>query len=293
MPETESPLARQGEHIVDRIDAVTKIPPAYRQPVCPAPKSVKISITERCNHSCGYCALRLRRHKAGEMSKADYARIVEECAAAGVQEIGVFFLGEPTMLSWIGEAVSIAKANVPYVFMTSNGTHLRAVERYGDCMRAGLDSLKFSLNYSDPDQYAELTGCAPAGFYQLVENIKATRILRDHLGAKTKLWASAIQYDGHQADRMRGVIAQVEPSLDGPAYLLPLYSMGAFARERELELGYRPTAGNQAPLAQATSEGPEVAAVQNDDDKGGGYKPAYCQALHSVSDQVCSTQRPL
>jgi len=31
-------------------------------------------------------------------------------------------------------------------------------------------------------------------------------------------------------------------------YWLPLYSMGAFATEREAELGYRPTAGNQGRI---------------------------------------------
>jgi hypothetical protein len=31
-------------------------------------------------------------------------------------------------------------------------------------------------------------------------------------------------------------------------YWLPLYSMGAFASQREAELGYRPTAGNQGRL---------------------------------------------
>lgn len=31
-------------------------------------------------------------------------------------------------------------------------------------------------------------------------------------------------------------------------YWLPLYSMGAFATDREEELGYRPTAGNQGRI---------------------------------------------
>ena len=46
--------------ITDRIDAITKIPPAYQKAVLPAPKSVKIEISPRCNYRCGFCALRNR-----------------------------------------------------------------------------------------------------------------------------------------------------------------------------------------------------------------------------------------
>ena len=46
--------------ITERIDNVTKIPPAYLKAELPAPKSVKIEISPRCNYRCGFCALRNR-----------------------------------------------------------------------------------------------------------------------------------------------------------------------------------------------------------------------------------------
>lgn len=235
--------------ITERIDSVTKIPEAYLQPVVPPPKSVKISVTERCNHACQYCALRLRKHPAGVMSRETYRRIIRECAEYGVQEVGVFYMGEPTMCNWIGEAVQIAKdEGIPYVFMTSNGTYMHALPRYGDAMRAGLDSLKFSLNYSSPEQFEQMTGCRGDLFHRFIRNIKATRELRDVIGAKTTLWASSIQYDGEQAEKMQAVIKEVEPWLDGPVYFLPLYSMASWTAEREKELGFKPTAGNQGRI---------------------------------------------
>ena len=42
-------------------------------------------------------------------------------------------------------------------------------------------------------------------------------------------------------------LRQVRPYVD-QHYWLPLYSMGAFATQREEQLGYRPTAGNQGRL---------------------------------------------
>jgi MoaA/NifB/PqqE/SkfB family radical SAM enzyme len=41
-----------SESITDRIDAITKIPPEYLVPAPPAPRSVKIELTQRCNYRC-------------------------------------------------------------------------------------------------------------------------------------------------------------------------------------------------------------------------------------------------
>ena len=46
--------------ITDRIDNVTQIPAQYQHAALPAPKSVKIEISPRCNYRCGFCALRTR-----------------------------------------------------------------------------------------------------------------------------------------------------------------------------------------------------------------------------------------
>ena len=49
--------------ITDRIDNVTRIPPSHRYASPPAPKSVKIEISPRCNYRCGFCALRTREEQ--------------------------------------------------------------------------------------------------------------------------------------------------------------------------------------------------------------------------------------
>ena len=46
--------------ITERIDNITRIPPEFRHAQPPAPKSVKIEISPRCNYRCGFCALRTR-----------------------------------------------------------------------------------------------------------------------------------------------------------------------------------------------------------------------------------------
>ncbi len=234
--------------ITQRIDAVTKI--QHFAAELPAPKSVKIEISPRCNYRCGFCALRTRECQPTEdMDFALFQRITEEMREAGVEEIGVFYLGESFMaphllvdcIKWC------KKLGFPYVFLTTNGS-LSTPEWVAECMRAGLDSLKFSCNAADEEQFKEVMGVGPRYFHKAIENIKAARKVRDEGGYKCGLYASSIKYDGEQQARMEAFLAEnVIPYVD-QHYWLPLYSMGAIAVEREKELGYRPTAGNQGRL---------------------------------------------
>lgn len=51
--------------ITQRIDAITLVKQDRFKEVLPAPKSVKIELTGRCNYRCGFCALRTRKDVAG------------------------------------------------------------------------------------------------------------------------------------------------------------------------------------------------------------------------------------
>ena len=62
--------------ITKRIDAITLIPDTYRRPDPPAPRSVKIELTGRCNYRCSFCALRSRPSQpAGDMDYKLFQRI--------------------------------------------------------------------------------------------------------------------------------------------------------------------------------------------------------------------------
>lgn len=235
--------------ITDRIDSVTKIPESHLGARIPAPKSVKIELTGRCNYRCGFCALRTREAQPkGDMNPELYKRIVRDMVGAGVQEIGVFYLGESFMCSWLPDAIRWAKeAGAEYVFCTTNGS-LSDPAKVKACMDAGLDSLKFSVNAYDEEQFQKVMDVKPKLFRRALGNIAKARKERDKGGYSTGLYASSIRYDGEQQAKMEALLREyVLPYVD-EHYWLPLYSMGAFATQREAELGYRPTAGNQGRL---------------------------------------------
>ena len=237
--------------ITDRIDAITKIPPAYQHATLPAPKSVKIEISPRCNYRCGFCALRNREvQPKWDMDFDLFKRITREMRDAGVEEIGVFYLGESFMNPrLLVDCIRYLKKDIgmPYVFLTSNAS-MAFPEAVEECMKAGLDSLKWSCNAADDEQFEKIMGVAKKLFHAAIGNIKEAWTIRNRGGYKTGLYASSIRYDGEQQQKMEKFLAEnIVPYVD-QNYWLPLYSMGAFATDREEELGYRPTAGNQGRL---------------------------------------------
>lgn len=237
--------------ITDRIDNTTKIPPGYLKAVLPAPKSVKIEISPRCNYRCGFCALRTREvQPKWDMDFRLFKRITREMREAGVEEIGVFYLGESFMNPrLLVDCIAYLKLEIgmPYVFLTSNAS-MAFPEAVEECMKAGLDSLKWSVNAADEAQFEKIMAVSGRLFRNALDNIKSAWETRKLGGHKTGLYASSIKYDGEQLQKMERLLAErVRPYVD-QHYWLPLYSMGAFATQREEELGYRPTAGNQGRI---------------------------------------------
>lgn len=267
------------ETISKRIDGVTCIPEEYRNTVLPAPPSVKIELTSRCNFQCGFCSHHLGLKTFGDMSWDFYTRIVREMVDAGVKELGLFYIGESFLCSWLAKAVRYAKeAGFQYVFLTTNGS-LAFPSKVRDVMEAGLDSLKFSLNNADPWQFRQITGMAPSLFDQIKENVKATRAVRDVGKFKTRLYASSIKYDGVQQQKMEAFVDEVKPFLD-EHYWLPLLSFGDQATKSEEQMGLAPVVGNPGRLETMRPPLPCWAVFREGHITHEGHLSACCFSSH-------------
>lgn len=234
--------------ITDRIDAITRVGPERRTAIPPCPRSVKIELTGRCNFRCAFCATAKNLREKSDMSWDFYAgRLLPGLRAAGVEEVGMFFLGESMLLPWLPNAIAEAKRRgFSYVFLTTNAS-LSTPEKVRDCMAAGLDSLKFSLNYADAEQFAEIARVKPALFPKMLENIKAAHEVREMGGYGCGLYASYIAYDGEQGERMKALVHELSPYLD-QVYALPLYSQANLIGDEMAEKGGVVRAGNPGRL---------------------------------------------
>ncbi len=233
--------------ITRRIDAITEISATRLCEEPPAPRSVKVEISGRCNYACGFCALRTRpQQPRRDMDFELFAKITREMRDAGVEELGLFYLGESfTNPDLLVAACRHAKLELgfPYVFLTSNASLAEPaiVERL---MQYKLDSLKWSVNAADNDQFEQLMGVKPRLFDDALSNIRAAFEVRRKGGYSTGLYASSIRYDGAQQAKMESLLkARVIPYVD-EHYWLPLYSMAMRSPELKAKLGYTPTHGN-------------------------------------------------
>lgn len=228
--------------ITERIDGITGIAPQYRRTVIPAPKSVKIELTAACNYACKFCVQAINKG-SGTMERGLFSRVIREMRAAGVEELGLFYIGESFLCSWLPEAIKEAKeVGFPYVFLTTNGS-AATPKKVEECMKAGLDSLKFSLNFTGPAQLADVAQVSARFFEQAITHLIAARQIRDQGGYKCGVYASSIAFDGEQGERMREVVARVKPFVD-EHYWLPLYGMSGAAKAA----GWKPRPGNPGRL---------------------------------------------
>lgn len=248
-PVLPSASSLQGANmsISKRIDRVTGIPKAYRNVVLPAPVSVKIELTSKCNYMCHFCARAKDLRKTGHMDFDLYCSLVDEMMLSGVEELGMFYLGESFLYPRLPEAISYAKhKGCKYVFLTTNGS-IASESKVNSCMSAGLSSLKWSFNYSDAEQLTEIANVKKRYWDNTLQNIKDAYNLREENNYDCGLYASYIDYDGEQGERMKEAISKIEGYVD-EVYALPLYNQAGFVTEQERAKGWKPTAGNRGRL---------------------------------------------
>lgn len=223
----------QRESITERIDNITDIRGDYVSDAPPCPKSVKIELTGHCNFSCQYCARSQRLRVVGEMDRGFFEELLEDLLEAGVEELGLFYLGESFLVPWLPEAIRHAKdLGFPYVFLTTNGS-LCTPDKVEACMEAGLDSLKFSLNYSDSEHFASVTKKPGAGYPEILSNLKDAWRVREEGGYSCGLYASYIMFEGEQQhEKMARLVEEVEPYTD-EVYALPLYTQAALIDQED------------------------------------------------------------
>ena len=155
-----------------------------------------------------------------------------------MQELGLFYLGESFLHPGLPEAIAYAKEiGFPYVFLTTNG-YSATLERVRACMSAGLDSLKFSFNSADSEQCKKVTRVD--AFWRIVRHIQEARRVRDEIeqttGHRCGLYASSIQYDGEQQEKMEGAVRMIRAFVD-EHYWLPLYNQAGFRNSKNAMAG--------------------------------------------------------
>lgn len=137
--------------VLNRLDAALQVERA-------SPRSVRISVTDRCDMACVYCRPSMRDGYLPADDRLDagqWETLVRGLVREGVRRVRITG-GEPLLFKGIVEVVKRVRAlGVEDLALTTNGSRL---ERYARPLRdAGLDRLNISIDSLDPVRFEALT----------------------------------------------------------------------------------------------------------------------------------------
>jgi cyclic pyranopterin phosphate synthase len=115
----------------------------------PAMKTVRISITDRCDLACFYCrTTRGERYAERQLGRAAWAAILAALTRAGVRRVRITG-GEPLLHPEICEVIrDIAALGVDDLALTTNGTRLAHLAT--PLRKSGLRRINVSLDTLTP-----------------------------------------------------------------------------------------------------------------------------------------------
>jgi radical SAM protein with 4Fe4S-binding SPASM domain len=205
--------------MIERLNMFTpKISPEFLTPKPPIPRKAKIEVTDRCNLKCFYCQTSFKETKKSIIDRELIFKLIEELKNLGVEELGLFWLGEPLLNKELPEYISFAKQiGIKYVFITTNGV-LATEERIEKIFQSGLDSIKFSINASTKVKYEKM--CGKDAFDQVIANIKTTWQIRSE-AKKPSIYASSIYNPSDENDFFK-IHSIIKPYID-EHYPIQLY----------------------------------------------------------------------
>ena len=217
------------KNIKQRTAETSRVTAELRVDRPPFPKKAKIEVSSRCDLKCFFCQHTDDTQKHGDIEPALLSRILRELREVGVEDLGLFWIGEPLLNSALPDIVAEAKSlGFPYVFVTTNG-RLANEGRLQPLFEAGLDSLKFSFNADDAESYSHV--CGVDGFDQTIENLRSAWTLRGN-NTKPAIYASTVQIEGREQEYERAK-ALIEPYVD-QHYPLQLYGQKTINETGEL-----------------------------------------------------------
>jgi cyclic pyranopterin phosphate synthase len=132
---------------------------------------LRLSLTDRCNFHCSYCAPAGPEGCGDALTRAELARLVRIFAGAGVRRVRLTG-GEPTLRPDLLDVVRDVRATpgIEEVALTTNGHALATLA--APLHAAGVSRLNVSLDTLDPERLHRISGRA-ASLERIVRGLEA------------------------------------------------------------------------------------------------------------------------
>jgi cyclic pyranopterin phosphate synthase len=132
---------------------------------------LRLSLTDRCNFRCSYCAPATAERAGDALSRAELARLVGIFASLGIRRVRLTG-GEPTLRADLLDVVRdvAATPGIEEIALTTNGHSLATLAV--PLREAGVTRLNISLDTLDPERLHRISGRA-ATLERVVAGIEA------------------------------------------------------------------------------------------------------------------------
>lgn len=119
-------------------------------------KSLRISLTQRCNFNCFFCHREGESNPKGVTSAEEIEALVSVASDLGIRQFKLTG-GEPLLREDVIEVVHRISSYADEVSMTTNGVLLEENAPY--LKEAGLRRVNISLHSMNPQTFTKITGC--------------------------------------------------------------------------------------------------------------------------------------
>jgi len=140
-----------------------------KAPFANFPKNALVELSNACNHACVFCHNSIMERKISNLDINTFKDFIDQAHALGLEEIGLYSTGEPFMTKNIEEFISYASLKLKRVYITTNGA-LASLDRVVSCYKAGLSSIKFSINGTNEENYKLIHG--KDDFNKVLKNVE-------------------------------------------------------------------------------------------------------------------------
>lgn len=164
--------------------------------------SVNIELTSRCNLHCKMCYRNHMYNEEGDMDRGLFDKILRDLKSVDtLEEVYLHWRGEPSLFPFLPEAIKKIKQEVnKKVIMFTNGTILNA-DVLEKIMKAGLDSINFSLEADTNEAYENIRG---ANCLDIVKkNIRLANQIRKEHQYKTKLFIYGVVLEDNMFELLK------------------------------------------------------------------------------------------
>lgn len=153
------------------------------------PRELVLDINNRCNHKCYFCANpKIEKYESLNFDLA--LKLMKEAKSFGATDLGPQATGEPFMDKRLADFVLQGKKiGYSYIYINSNGA-LATPERAKPVIDAGCDSIKFSINAHNKEDFKLVHGYDD--FDKVISNLKWIFNYRNENNIKMGIYVSSV-----------------------------------------------------------------------------------------------------